>query len=134
MASTTQPSFSTIDIIGKPLDRVDGRQKVTGAAVYATDTAADALAHAVVITSTIASGTVRKIDKAVLALPGVLALITPENAPRYENGDGGTRIYGRGGGGGPALFADSPARAIPSMTPTGVEHIEDGVLVDAGIT
>jgi len=26
MASTTQPSFSTTDIIGKPLDRVDGRQ------------------------------------------------------------------------------------------------------------
>jgi len=89
MASTTKPSFSTIDIIGKPLDRVDGRQKVTGAALYAADTTADGLAHAVVITSTIAKGTISKIDKAVLALPGVQALITHENVPRYTPGNGG---------------------------------------------
>jgi xanthine dehydrogenase YagR molybdenum-binding subunit len=89
MASTTKPSFSTIDIIGKPLDRVDGRQKVTGTALYAADATADGLAHAVVITSTIAKGTISKIDKAVLALPGVQALITHENVPRYTSGNGG---------------------------------------------
>jgi xanthine dehydrogenase YagR molybdenum-binding subunit len=100
MASTTQPTFSTTDIIGKPLDRVDGRQKVTGAALYTGDHPADQVAHAVVVTSTIASGTILKIDNSVLALPGVLALITPQNALRPAAGGGG----GRGGRGpGPAL-------------------------------
>ena len=46
-------------VIGQPLDRVDGRLKVTGAARYSADMPAPNVAHAVMITSTIGSGHVR---------------------------------------------------------------------------
>ncbi len=42
--------------IGKPLDRVDGRLKVTGAAHYAAEFAVPGLVHAVLVQSTIAAG------------------------------------------------------------------------------
>jgi len=49
-------------VIGQPLDRVDGRQKVTGSARYSADIPAANVAYAVLITSTIASGRVRQMD------------------------------------------------------------------------
>ena len=42
--------------VGKPIERVDGRKKVTGAAKYAADFHHDRLAHAVLAQSTIARG------------------------------------------------------------------------------
>ncbi|WP_275006203.1 xanthine dehydrogenase family protein molybdopterin-binding subunit [Promicromonospora iranensis] len=63
--------------VGREIDRVDGRLKVTGAAEYSGDyrapeRAAD-LAHAHLVTSTIARGTITRIDTAAaLASPGVL--------------------------------------------------------------
>ena len=42
--------------VGTPLDRVDGRRKITGAARYATEFAPDGLVHAVVVQSTVARG------------------------------------------------------------------------------
>jgi xanthine dehydrogenase YagR molybdenum-binding subunit len=69
--------------IGQPVDRVDGRLKVTGAAKYATEFPTDRVAHAVIITSSIAKGRVTRVDTSkALATPGVLAVITPQNAPR----------------------------------------------------
>lgn len=69
--------------IGQPLDRVDGRLKVTGSAKYASEFPTDRVAHAVIITSTIAKGRVTAIDTSkALATHGVLAVITPQNAPR----------------------------------------------------
>jgi len=69
-------------IIGDPVDRVDGRLKVTGAAPYPSDFTYPDLAHAVLVQSTIAAGTIRGVDAAKAeAAPGVLAVITYENAP-----------------------------------------------------
>ena len=69
-------------VIGKPVDRKDGRQKVTGQALYAADFPARNLAYAVAFQSTIASGRVKSIDSAeARRQPGVLAVITHENAP-----------------------------------------------------
>jgi xanthine dehydrogenase YagR molybdenum-binding subunit len=70
-------------LIGKPVDRVDGRLKVTGRALYAVDFSVKDAAHAVAFVSTIASGRVTKIDATeALAQPGVLGVLTHENAPK----------------------------------------------------
>jgi xanthine dehydrogenase YagR molybdenum-binding subunit len=69
--------------IGAPMNRVDGRLKVTGGATYAAEYPVKDVAHAVIVTSTIAKGRVRAIDTAAaLRAPGVLAVLTPANAPR----------------------------------------------------
>lgn len=71
--------------VGQPLDRVDGRLKVTGGAKYAAEFAVPNVAHAVIVQSTIASGTIVSIDgNAALAMPGVLALLTPDNAVKLK--------------------------------------------------
>lgn len=76
---------SSTSIMGKPVDRVDGRSKVTGAARYAAEFSLPNLAHAVIIQSTIARGRIKNIDtSAVEKLPGVLAIITHLNAPKLE--------------------------------------------------
>ena len=74
-------------IIGEPVDRVDGPLKVTGAAPYPSDFTFPDLTHAVVVQSTIAAGTITGIDAAnAEAAPGVLAVITHENAPALLEG------------------------------------------------
>ena len=68
--------------IGAPVDRVDGPLKVTGAAQYPSDFTFPDLAHAVLVQSTISAGSISHIDAAKAeAAPGVLAVITHENAP-----------------------------------------------------
>jgi xanthine dehydrogenase YagR molybdenum-binding subunit len=73
----------TSAIIGNPVSRVDGRQKVTGGATYAAEFEVPNLAYADVVRSTIASGRISSIDIAAAeAAPGVLAVVTHRNAPR----------------------------------------------------
>ena len=68
-------------IIGESVDRVDGPLKVTGAAPYPSDFAFPDLTHAVLVQSTIAAGTIKRIDATnAEAAAGVLAVITHENA------------------------------------------------------
>src|SRR5438477_11793876 len=72
-------------VTGLPLDRRDGRLKVTGRAKYAAEFAIDNVVHAVVVQSTIASGAIAGFDLgAAQAVPGVLAILTPDNAPRLQ--------------------------------------------------
>jgi xanthine dehydrogenase YagR molybdenum-binding subunit len=72
------------------LDRVEGREKVTGAARYAYEYARDWVAYAAIVQATIAKGEVRAVDaSAALALPGVLAVLSCENAPRLQEIDDG---------------------------------------------
>ncbi|MGH7327411.1 MAG: xanthine dehydrogenase family protein molybdopterin-binding subunit, partial [Polyangiaceae bacterium] len=60
-------------LAGTPVDRVDGRLKVTGQAEYTADTPVEHVAHAVVVTSTIARGTIVAIDTTeATLLSGVL--------------------------------------------------------------
>jgi xanthine dehydrogenase YagR molybdenum-binding subunit len=69
--------------IGDPLARVDGVAKVTGSAQYAADFRLPGLTHASLVLSTIPSGRIASIDKSGAEhLPGVIAVITPENAIR----------------------------------------------------
>ncbi len=72
-----------ITYVGRPVDRVDGRAKVTGAARYAADAPVPAPLHAVIVQSTIARGRIVAFDDAAtLAVPGVVLLLTHRNAPR----------------------------------------------------
>lgn len=73
----------TSAVIGKPISRVDGRQKVTGSARYAAEFDVPGLAHGAVVRSTVANGRIASIDSAVAErAPGVIAVLTHRNAPR----------------------------------------------------
>ncbi len=72
-------------ITGTGINRIDGILKVTGKATYATDYTMDNVAHAVIFKSTIASGRILTMDTAAAKKsPGVLAVITHENAPKLN--------------------------------------------------
>ncbi|MEY2574838.1 MAG: xanthine dehydrogenase YagR molybdenum-binding subunit [Verrucomicrobiota bacterium] len=71
--------------VGQPLTRVDGRLKVTGTAKYAAEFSPAKLAYATLIQSTIAKGRVSRLDlSAAQSAPGVIAILTRENAPRFK--------------------------------------------------
>jgi xanthine dehydrogenase YagR molybdenum-binding subunit len=73
------------DVVGRPLDRVDGRLKVTGGARFAAEWPLERMAHAVLLGSTIANGRIRSFDtSAAERAPGVLHVMTHENAPRLK--------------------------------------------------
>ena len=66
--------------IGKPAARIDGRAKVTGRALYASDEAAPNAAFAFLVTSAIARGRVASMAlEAAQAVPGVLDILTHWN-------------------------------------------------------
>ena len=65
-------------VVGRPVPRVDGRRKVSGAAEYLADMSLPNMAHAAVVRSPHPRARVRGIDPAAaLAAPGVLAVLTP---------------------------------------------------------
>ena len=73
-------------ITGQPIDRRDGRLKVTGAATYAAEFAIPATVHAVLVQSTVAAGEIVGFELAqAQGMPGVLAIITPDNAPKLRS-------------------------------------------------
>ncbi|WP_271898144.1 xanthine dehydrogenase family protein molybdopterin-binding subunit [Candidatus Phyllobacterium onerii] len=68
-------------LLGGRLARIDGPAKITGAADYAMEHSPEGMVYAVIIDSTIASGRVVAIDtSAAEAYPGVLLVLTPDNA------------------------------------------------------
>lgn len=76
----------TDDEAGRSVNRVEGREKVTGAARYAADTVIADVAHAIIVQSEIPHGRVtpesleRSAARASSA-PGVLTVLTPLNCP-----------------------------------------------------
>jgi xanthine dehydrogenase YagR molybdenum-binding subunit len=83
-------------LIGKPVNRVDGTQKVTGGARYCAEIPIDNLVHGVLLGSTIANGRVIDIAiQAAEAVPGLLKVFTHRNLPKlqpvekYPTGTGG---------------------------------------------
>lgn len=71
--------------VGKPLDRKDGRLKVTGEAKYTSDMPAEHLAYAALAGSEIAKGRLLQVDtKAAEAVPGVLAVLTHRTMPKLS--------------------------------------------------
>lgn len=86
---------NTGEAVGKSMNRVDGRLKVTGGARYAAEFPVERLAHGVVVQSTIASGRITNIDtSAAEKSPGVLAVITHLNAPKLGQSGGSNNSSG----------------------------------------
>ncbi len=71
------------DVIGQPLDRVDGALKVTGRATYAFEYATQgSAAYGVIVSASIGKGRIRAVDaRDARGAPGVLLVLTKDNAP-----------------------------------------------------
>ena len=70
-------------VIGQAKKRVTGKLKVTGSAKYAAEFPIENVTYGVITTSTIAKGQITNIDtKEAQAIPGVIAVITHQNAPQ----------------------------------------------------
>ncbi len=66
-----------------PIDRVDGKEKVTGRAAFSADYKVGNPAYGMLVGSTIAKGRIKSLDiKAAERAPGVLAVLTYLNAPK----------------------------------------------------
>lgn len=76
--------------VNKPIDRIDGKAKVTGTATYAAEYQLGKTAYGFLVGSTIAKGRIKSIDiKAAQKAPGVLAVLTYQNAPKIPGYDTG---------------------------------------------
>ncbi len=77
------------DLIGQPLDRVDGRVKVTGRAVYAYEHDIPNAVYGVLVMSSVANGQIASMDThAAERAPGVLLVMTHANSlklPSVQN-------------------------------------------------
>ncbi len=70
-------------ILGAPLDRVDGRLKVTGQATYAYEHNIPNAVYGALVVSPIANGSIRSIDTSrAEKAAGVLLVLSHQNAPR----------------------------------------------------
>src|SRR3982075_3710528 len=76
-------------IVGKPLDRVDGRLKVTGGARYAYEMQqGQNTLYGFVVEASIGKGTIKSIDtRAAERAPGVVLVLTHRNAPAQGTGN-----------------------------------------------
>jgi len=73
----TYPQRLTTPAVGAPLARVDGPLKVTGTARYAADNPVPDFVHAVLVCSTVATGSVDRIDTTTAGrAPGVVRVLT----------------------------------------------------------
>ncbi len=75
---------SNSNLIGEAIDRVEGKDKVTGRARYCADHAFSELVYAMIVQSESAHGTVsscsvERSTTSVLAAPGVLHVLSPLN-------------------------------------------------------
>jgi xanthine dehydrogenase YagR molybdenum-binding subunit len=85
-----QNPIDQLKVVGKPTDRIDGRYKTTGRAPYAYERhdVVQNAAYGYVIGAGIAKGRIASIDIAkAKSTPGVLAIVTAENAGRLGKGD-----------------------------------------------
>jgi xanthine dehydrogenase YagR molybdenum-binding subunit len=74
--------------VGKPMDRKDGRLKVTGQAKYAAEFGVDNLVYAFAVRSTIGNGTISSFDTgAAEKSNGVIKILTYLNAPKLKTLD-----------------------------------------------
>src|SRR5882757_5869230 len=82
-------ALDTPGVVGKPLDRVDGPLKVTGAAVYAYEVQQQRnTLYGFVVEASIGKGTIKSIDtRAAERAPGVVLVLTHRNAPEQGTGN-----------------------------------------------
>lgn len=72
--------------IGQPVDRVDGRLKITGEAKFTAEYGLENLCYAAIACSTVAKGKIKSIDTdAAEKAEGVIAVITHQNSPKLND-------------------------------------------------
>jgi xanthine dehydrogenase YagR molybdenum-binding subunit len=76
---TTLPPWDETSVIGQPVPRLEGYDKVSGGALYAIDLALPDMLHAAILRCPHAHARVKKVDASRAAsLPGVRAVVTGE--------------------------------------------------------
>ena len=118
--------------IGRPLDRVDGPEKVTGAARYSGEIVLPGLLHAALVGAAIPCGRVTAISgDAALGAGGAIAVLSHLNLPRLA---GAPRLLPSLAGGpapGQSFFpmqddrvhyAGQPVAMVLADTPEGAKH------------
>ena len=98
-------------LMGKPVDRVEGRLKVMGKAPYAHEVVEGGVAaYGYIVQATISKGGVSTIDTSAAGrAPGVLLVMTHLNAPKQAPW-------------GPIELPDRYARAIPQLSSSKIEY------------
>jgi CO/xanthine dehydrogenase Mo-binding subunit len=83
------------DVVGKPVNRVDGRERVTGVARYTYDIHPAGLLYAAVLRSPHPHARVLSVDTSEAArLEGVRAVLSRENAPNITWYSGASELFG----------------------------------------
>jgi xanthine dehydrogenase YagR molybdenum-binding subunit len=81
-------ALDTPGVVGKPIDRVDGRLKVTGGARYAYEMQQESVLYGFVVEASIGKGAIGWIDtRAAEKAPGVVLVLTHRNAPAQGTGN-----------------------------------------------
>ncbi|MDJ1131533.1 xanthine dehydrogenase family protein molybdopterin-binding subunit [Streptomyces iconiensis] len=90
MASTTGSDSGADGSLGAPVSRREGAAKTAGEARYAAEYTPEGCVYAWPVPATVPRGRVTSMDASdALALPGALAVLTHENAPRLTEPDDG---------------------------------------------
>lgn len=98
----TENPIDRMKVVGRPHDRIDGPLKTTGTAHYAYEwhDKAPSAAYGYVVGAGIAKGRINSINiQAARSAPGVLAVVTADNAGKLGKGEKNTAILL----GGPAI-------------------------------
>lgn len=84
------------DTVGKPIDRVDGKLKVTGGATYAAEFNLKNIVNAVVVTSNITKGRIKNINTSMAEKsPGVVGVMTYKNSMQLHSPPGSDPSNGK---------------------------------------
>ena len=92
--ATTNP-IDQLKVVGQPVDRIDGPLKTTGTAPYACDRhdVVANQAYGYIVGSAIAKGRIVSMDLAAAkAAPGVIAIVTAQNAGKLAKGNFNTAL------------------------------------------
>ncbi len=135
--TTTTPGPSALrGAVGTAHTRIEGRDKVTGAARYAGEIPYPELAHGWLVLSTVARGRILDVETGpVLAMPGVLTVLHHGNAPppphrlhrdaRRPAGPDLRRLPGRPG----AVHAGWPVALVVAETPEVAREAAEALVV-----
>jgi xanthine dehydrogenase YagR molybdenum-binding subunit len=129
--------------VGKPIDRVDGKLKVTGHATYAAEAPIQNPVHAVLVEATISKGKITGIDTAAAEKSiGVLKVITPQNVLKVGEAKGAMSnekriplsdmLVSYGGQYVAMVVADTLARATHAASLVKFTYAEDKPAVSIG--
>src|SRR5438105_1568739 len=91
----TENPIDQLKVIGKPVDRIDGPLKTTGTAPYAYERhdVVPNQAYGYILGSAIAKGRIVSMDLAAAkAAPGVIAIVTAQNAGKLAKGNRNTAL------------------------------------------